>query len=94
MGLKFQKESNVPNISAATRMPHPKGAATAFSLDVVRQKTLTGEMSAVIRDRPILQNFGYHSRQLCKLLLYVRIDALNVYKCALDELALPNAESF
>jgi len=35
--------------SAATRMPHPKGAATAFSLDVVRQKTLTGELSAVIR---------------------------------------------
>jgi hypothetical protein len=33
----------------AIRMPHPKGAATAFSLDVVRQKTLTGELSAVIR---------------------------------------------
>ena len=45
----FQKESSVPIISAATRMPHPKGAATAFSLDVVRQKTLTGELSAVIR---------------------------------------------
>ena len=44
-----QKESSVPNISAATRMPHPKGAATAFSLDVVRQKTLTGELNAVIR---------------------------------------------
>jgi hypothetical protein len=66
-------------------MPHPKGAATAFSLDVVRQKTLTGELSAVIRVavavRKKLQFFYWKKEKFHELHSEVRlVMSLSIHK--------------